>query len=426
MRVLVLLGPLCCLTLPAAADDLPRHIVFILADDVGCEPLGCYGGTSYGTPNIDRLAAEGLRFEHCYSMPVCHPSRVTLLTGRYPFRWGNPSWGTFPADAERGTIANRLRAAGFTTAVAGKWQLTLLKQNLDHPDRLGFDEYSLFGWHEGPRYHDPLIWQNGRRREKTTGQYGPDLYVEFLLDFLTRHQQQKTFLFHSMALCHDVTDDLDQPVPYGPDGRYLNYPEMVTSMDEMIGRLMTGLDRLGVREETLILFTGDNGTAQASIDRFENGRYIRNPVVSMFRGQRIPGGKGELTDGGTHVPLIANWPGTIAAGSTSSALVDFSDFLPTFIELGGAKPVEPIDGTSFAPTLFDPELPTRRWVYSEHKGHFWVRTERWKLDDRGRLHDLHDDPLEQNAIPVGDSSAETREARRFLANVMREQGMQKN
>lgn len=132
------------------AADVP-NIVLILADDVGIEPLRCYGGESFETPNIDRLAAEGMRFEHCYSMPVCHPSRIAIVTGQYPFRLGNPAWGTFPRCAEDGTIAHLQRQAGYATAVAGKWQLTLLGDDREHPHRLGFDDYCLFGWHEGAR-----------------------------------------------------------------------------------------------------------------------------------------------------------------------------------------------------------------------------------------------------------------------------------
>ena len=143
----------------------PPNIVFILADDLGIEPLGCYGGTSFQTPHLDGLAAAGMRFQHCYSMPVCHPTRVCLLTGRYPRHIGQPRWGTFPRELESQTLAQRLKQAGYATAVAGKWQLTLLRDDPQHPHRMGFDEYCLFGWHEGARYHDPLIWQNAQLRE---------------------------------------------------------------------------------------------------------------------------------------------------------------------------------------------------------------------------------------------------------------------
>ena len=128
------------------------NLLLILADDLGVETLGCYGGSTYETPHLDRLASQGMRFDHCYSMAVCHPTRLTLMTGRYPFRWSHPRWGTFPKDAEEVSLGRLLQDRGYTTAVAGKWQLTLLKDDLDHPYRLGFDEYCLFGWHEGANY----------------------------------------------------------------------------------------------------------------------------------------------------------------------------------------------------------------------------------------------------------------------------------
>ena len=151
------------------------NIVFILADDVGDQAIGCYGGTSYSTPNLDALAAGGMRFRHCYSMPVCHPTRLALLTGQYPFRTEPAPWGTFPRHLELSTVANRLRDLGYATAVAGKWQLTLLRDEPDHPRRLGFDRWSLFGWHEGPRYYRPLIYENGELRSDVSDRYGPDV-----------------------------------------------------------------------------------------------------------------------------------------------------------------------------------------------------------------------------------------------------------
>ncbi|MBC8289610.1 MAG: sulfatase-like hydrolase/transferase, partial [Planctomycetes bacterium] len=242
------------------AADKP-NIVFILADDVGREVLGCYGGTSYRTPNLDRLAAQGAKLTHCYAMPVCHPTRVTLLTGRYPRSLGNPKWGTFPKADETKTFAHSLRKAGYATAIAGKWQICTMKNDLDHPARLGFDEWSVFGWHEGPRFHEPMIYQNGKLRDDTKGTYGPDLYVDFLLDFLKRKNDQPVMAFYSMALCHDVTDDIGEVVPYGSRGRYDNFKEMAEMMDTQIGRLVKGIDDLGIRENTPILFTTDNGTA---------------------------------------------------------------------------------------------------------------------------------------------------------------------
>jgi arylsulfatase A-like enzyme len=373
---------------------------------------------------LNRLASEGLRFDHCYSMPVCHPSRITLLTGRYPFRLDHPGWGAFPRRHENQTIAQMLKQAGYATAVAGKWQLTLLGNDLEQPHRLGFEQYCLFGWHEGPRYHDPWIWQNGKRRADTEGEYGPELYVDFLLEFARNHQDQPFFLFYSMALCHDVTDDLQEPVPYGPKGRYLSYGEMVISMDDMVGQLVDGLDEMGLKEKTLILFTGDNGTAKSSIIRAEDGKYIREPVDAMFQGRKVRGGKGELTDGGTHVPLIARWPGVISPGTTSPALVDFTDFYATCREVAGAhrRSERSIDGISFAPVLWGLSTGERPWAFAEHGDRYWVRTSRWKMYGNGRLIDLHADPEEKGSVPKNTSSPVAKHARQFLAPAFEQLG----
>lgn len=388
----------------AAESDRP-NIVFILADDVGCEPLGCYGGTSYPTPNIDRLAQSGTKFRHCYSMPVCHPTRTTFLTGRYPMHIGHPGWGSFPKKLEQQTVAHCLKRAGYATAVAGKWQLTLLGKDLQHPNRLGFDEYCLFGWHEGARYHDPLIWQNGKKRPGTEGQYGPDIYVDFLIDFAERHRDGPFFVFYSMALCHDVTDDLKGPVPYSPGKeRYDNYAEMIAQMDRCVGRVVDALDRLKLREKTLILFTGDNGTAKGSIIRAEKSgnrwRYIREPVYSEIGGKRVPGGKGNLTNDGTNVPLICSWTGTVEAGKTVDDLVDFSDFYATFASLAKSPPeaVPEIDGQSFALRLLGNGPAPRKWAFAEGRGKYWVGTQRWKLYNDGRFFDVETDPAEKTNL----------------------------
>ncbi|MHC4994364.1 MAG: sulfatase-like hydrolase/transferase, partial [Planctomycetota bacterium] len=251
-----------------AAANKP-NILLIMADDVGSDAIGCYGGQSYPTPHIDALATGGLKFNHGYAMPVCHPSRISIMTGRYPIRFGPDGlrWGDYPKAGEDICIGHRMKNGGYATAVAGKWQVCTMKDDLGHPRRLGFDEWLLFGWHEGGRYHDPLLYQNGKRLTNTAGKYGPDLYVEFLIDFMQRNHRagQPFFAYYPMALCHDVTDDLKgELVAFFQDGRWLNYPEMMASMDDMIGRLVKALDQMGARENTLILFTTDNGTAAAS------------------------------------------------------------------------------------------------------------------------------------------------------------------
>jgi len=421
VMVLILVAPGLLSVPRSPAADRP-NIVLIMADDVGCEVLGSYGGSSYATPHLDALAQQGLRFTHCYAMPVCHPTRVCLLTGRYPRRLGNPGWGSFPEDAESQTFASLLKQKGYATAIAGKWQLALLREQPDHPHRLGFEESCLFGWHEGPRYYDPLIYQNGKPRDDTAGRYGPDVYTEFLIDFIERHQDRPFLAFYSMALCHDVTDDLPRPVPFGPHGRYDSYEEMALAMDQRVGRLTAAIDRLGLSGRTLVLFTSDNGTARESIYSAVDGEFVRRPVFSTIDGKRVPGGKGSLTDGGTRVPLIARWPGVVPEDRTADDLVDFSDFFTTFLDMAGAPaPAEvTIDGRSFADRLRGEGPGRRDWVYAQRKGRFWVRNQRWKLLDDGQLFDLQSDPSETAPVSTEQPSAAATAARRELSRAMQQ------
>ena len=397
------------------AADKP-NLVLIMADDVGCDAIGCYGGESYLTPQIDSLATGGMRFNHCYSMPSCHPTRVCLLTGRYPRHIANPKWGSFPSALEGQTFAQGLRKAGYATAVAGKWQLSLLSKDLRQPNRMGFDEYCVFGWHEGPRYHEPLIFQNGKPRDDVKDRYGPDVYCEFLIDFMRRNREQPFMAYFPMALCHDVTDDLDEPVPYGKRDRYDSYAEMMAEMDRVVGKLLSALDDLKLTDNTLVVFTGDNGTSMSSIIRAEDGKYIREPVYSIYKGRRVRGGKTKLTDGGTHVPLLVRWPGVIKPKQTSETLVDFSDFLPTFFELAGVNSKNgDLDGRSFAAALAGKSDRGRQWAYSEARGKFWVRSQGWKLYSDGKFFDMSSDASESNPIDVGKMTDKQAAQHRSLA-----------
>lgn len=424
---------------PSGAETGRPNILFILADDVGQEVLGSYGGESYATPHLDQLAREGMRFHHAYSMPSCHPTRLALMTGRYPFRQGGVAWGSFPPGEEPWTFANLLAAGGYATAVAGKWQLALLRDDRHHPRRLGFQSWDLFGWHEGPRYYEPMVYRDGIVRTDTLGHYGPDLYLRSLIDFMSANRDRPFLAFYSMALCHDVTDDLDEPVPHGPFDRYDSYPEMVAEMDRNVGRLLAALEALDLSERTLVLFVGDNGTPQQMIVRAEGTRLVKEPVVSLRSGREVPGGKGTLSDRGTRVPLIARWPGTIEPGREVDDLVDFTDFLPTFRELAGVALPEgrALDGSSFAALLRGEGRSGRSWVYAEESvlplpgsvepsrassGGRWVRDASWKLYADGRLYDMRQDPSEERPIGEDADSAASREARARLEAALNELG----
>jgi len=411
-----------------SAADKP-NILMILADDVGQEVLGCYGGESYPTPRLDQLAQEGMKFNYGFAMPSCHPTRTTLLTGQYPFRLNHPKWGDFPKDQEGETFAQLAKKAGYKTAIAGKWQLALQGKDRKHPERLGFEQSALFGWHEGARYWQPYIWKNGELWEGIEDKYGPDLYTQFLIDFMKTNRDRPFLAYYSMALCHDVTDDLKEPVPYGPGkDRYDSYAEMAAEMDREVGRLLDALDELKLRENTLVIFTGDNGTPMKELTHHEGGKYIRKPLFSKIHGERLQGGKTTLYDTGTLVPLIVRWPAVVKPGQTTNALVDMSDYLPTMAEAMG-EPVPSswqVEGKSFIPVLKGETDSARDWVFAQgrmfdgdpsKKDVAWVRTARWKLYFDGRLFDMKNDVREKKPIEPGEGSGEAKAARKELQHV---------
>ncbi|MEM9367739.1 MAG: sulfatase-like hydrolase/transferase [Planctomycetota bacterium] len=430
----LVLGLVCFLATSGWGAERP-NLLFILADDVGQEVLGCYGGQSYATPHLDQLAHDGIRFNHAFSMPVCHPTRLTLMTGQYPFRHGTVGWGDFPTDEEGHTWANLISQNGYATYIAGKWQLCLLGDDTDHPLRLGFQHHDLFGWHEGPRFYEPMIYRDGIVRTDTLGHYGPDLYVRGLIEFMKANKDEPFLAYYSMAVCHEVTDDLPQPVPHGPFDRYDSYAEMVSEMDRAVGRLIAALEALGLRENTLVVFTADNGTPQDLIVRAEGQQLIKEPIVSLQNGRLVPGGKKKLTDDGTNVPLIVNWPGTIRPGQIADDLVDMSDYLPTFLELTQTEmPAgRSFDGVSFASRIRGTAPSEKKWAYAEEavlpkpggtepdgssSGLKWVRTTDWKLYNNGSLYHMSMDPHESWPVSPSDPNPEADTARRYLNEVL--------
>ncbi|MGH9338143.1 MAG: sulfatase-like hydrolase/transferase [Acidobacteriota bacterium] len=379
------------------------NIVLIMADDLGAECLGCYGGTSYRTPHLDVLAASGIRFENAYCTPVCTPSRVQLMTGQYPFHngWPDGIW-TKPRDQKfldpgLFNFAQMLKGAGYATAVAGKWQLARFEDRPHHAAEIGFDEHCLWTWEyetEDPnmakeggarlaRYWDPGVWKNGALMENTRGKFGPDIYTDFLLDFMERKKTEPFFVYYPMALTHwpfvptpDMEGDKDG-ARRGPEAQK-NFAAMVEYMDKLVKRIVDKLDELGIRENTLVLFTGDNGTAQE--------------LESGLNGRVISGGKNTLTEEGARVPLIAHWKGITPEGRVSEDLIDFTDMLPTFADMAGARlPAGArIDGRSFLPQLRGQAGNPRDWIYCQLVDDWFIRDKRWRLRKNGELADLSD------------------------------------
>jgi arylsulfatase A-like enzyme len=326
----------------------PPNLVFIMVDDLGPEWISSYGGEGIETPNIDKLAQGGMSFSNAYSMPQCTPTRVTLLTGQYPFRhgwtnhWDVPRWGAgCHFDPEHNiSVARLLREAGYATAIAGKWQINDFRVQPDILDRHGFDEWSVWTGGEGgnpvsnERYWDPYVYTSKSGSRTYAGEFGPDIFNDFLTDFIERHRDRPMFLYYPMALTHGPLVS----TPHEPfaESKLEKHKAMVRYTDYLVGRLVKALDDSGVRSNTIVIFTTDNGTA-GGIHGSLNGRPVR-------------GGKGKLTENGPKQPFIVNGPGLVPAGALTGELTDFSDLLPTFCELAGAPLPQGVqlDGKSIA------------------------------------------------------------------------------
>jgi arylsulfatase A len=396
------------------------NVILVLADDFGFECVGANGGKSYPTPNLDKLAAEGARFTHCYSQPLCTPTRVQIMTGLYNYR----NYTRFSElSADQKTFGHFMKEAGYATCFAHKWQL-----GRDKPDHFGFDEYAI---HQPSVSHWGMkITRNGQDIQQTPDIYGPDYFADFALDFITRHKDGPFFIYFPIWLTHepfDATPDSKDPTAR-KDRKH--FPDMVTYLDKIMGRLTGKLDELGIRDNTLLIFTGDNGTVQG--------------IESMTDKGVIIGGKSKLTDAGTHVPLIVNWPAMIKAGTVSSDLVDMTDFVPTIAEAGGfTLPGNiPFDGRSFLPSARGETGSPREWVLLSSdprkpdkesppgnrkdaptkggKPKWCVRDQQWKLYHDGRLFDMSADPLELAPVAVeaiGDAAAARARLQRVLAKL---------
>ena len=399
---------------PEPANVQAPNIVVIMADDLGAEQLGCYGHPSNKTPNLDELSRRGTRFETCWATPLCTPSRVEILTGRYGFRtgWLDNIAGSFsPPRGSRArhlgqreeTFADVLKQCGYATALAGKWQL---------PRRLpsvvrdcGFDEYLMWAInptslpdgadYQGPvapigpsgrsitsRYWHPALVVNGQFLPATDQDYGPDRYTEFLIDFIRRNRDRSFLAYYPMCLPH---------IPYLPTPRSFgrhdragmfrldsneklfqrngSLKEYVQYLDHLVGRLMTTLEELDLTNRTIVIFTADNGTS------FVN-----------------QGDKGKATELGVRVPLIVAGPGVLQ-GRTSRELVDLSDIFPTLAELADVPLPDDriIDGQSFVASLRGETNRGRQWIFSYLRDQTMLRDHRWMLDGAGRFYDCGHD-----------------------------------
>jgi arylsulfatase A-like enzyme len=395
-------------TNPSAAADARAtakpNLIFILADDYGIPGVGCYGG-KFLTPHLDALAAGGVRFERCFAAPLCGPSRALCMTGRYAFRTGvvdNSTGGKLKPQQEV-CIAKTLKQAGYATAVAGKWRQLSHFTTKEDAAAWGFDEFIVWGvsfdQDKGERYWDPVYNQNGQVRTDTKGKYGPDLLHEFAVDFIRRHQDKPFFLYYPMPLVHGPILRTPDSAPDAKGHEQL-YADNVAYLDKLVGKLVAELDRLKLREKTLLVFTGDNGSVGEG----------------TVNGRKVDGGKKSLLEGGSRVPLIANWPGTTPKGKVLKDLVDFSDFYATFAEVTGAKLPAGVtlDSHSFAPQLRGQPGQPRDWAYVQLNDQWYVRSDGWKLNQSGELFDMSDAPFREKLVPVAGQSAAAETARATL------------
>lgn len=397
--------------LPLHAATRP-NIILIMADDIAYDNIGCYGSEYFQTPRLDELAKTGIKFNHCYSEPVCTPSRVKIMTGRDNIR-NYTQFGKL--DPREQTFGTMMKQAGYATAIAGKWQLHGNHGAL--APECGFDSFCLWNYPgtELARYWAPSLIRDGKKVSVTEDSYGPTLCTNFLIEFIENNKDRPFFAYYPMISVHAPflpTPDSEDRQSKDAAG---NYRDMVRYMDKCVGRLVDALERNGLRENTIVLFTTDNGT----------GRGLKYP----FQGELREGEKAWPTDGGCHAPLIVNCPGIVASGVETNDLVDFSDVLPTLAEIGMAQlPDVPLDGRSFWPQCVGKAGNPREWIFQYYYPKLkeaadkhgdgkpyiiWAQDQNYKLYSHGKFIEVKDRHELTDILPgTGTTRAET--ARRKL------------
>lgn len=391
MKTIRLILVLCCfVSLCHAAETKPNrpNIVFILADDLGYTDLACYGSKFYETPNIDRLATQGVKFTRFYNCPNCQPTRASIMTGQYGPRTGVYTVGNIdrfdwwkrslrPVDnvaslpLDKTTFAQSLKKAGYTTGLFGKWHLG---ENGDyHPSRRGFDEAIVsMGQH--------FDFRTNPKTEYPKGQYLADFLTDRAVDFIQRHKDEPFFLYlphFGVHSPHQAKQEIiarfrDKPAAGGH--RNPVYAAMIASVDESVGRVMRKLDELQLTEKTVFIFASDNGGV---------GGYVREGVKKagdITDNAPLRSGKGSLYEGGTRVPFIVRWPGVTRPGSITEVPAIHVDLFPTFVELTGAPlPKQPLDGESLVP-LFRQAAATfrREAIYQHFPGYLGAGANSWR------------------------------------------------
>lgn len=389
------------------------NIILILADDMGVETVNAYGG-EYATPNLDQLAREGMRFENAHATPICTPSRTRLMTGRENAK-NYKAFGYL--DPRERTIGNMFKEAGYETGIVGKWQLS--GNGFDGrvgitPEQAGFDQALLWQLEahamRGSRYWGPTLWKNGSMQAHEGG-FGPDLLNDYAIDFVSKKRNSPFFLYYPMVLPHSPF--VPTPVTMHAEGEKERFSGMINYVDQLVGKLLDELENQGLAENTVVIFTGDNGT-EHTITSYRYG------VVE------VKGGKGEPILRGTHVPLIVRWPGRVDPGSVAEGLVDFTDFFPTLADMSGAKFTDnKLDGVSQVPVLTGKAKEARDWIFM-HYAPGWMFTparfvfdKNWKLYGDGKFFalDAKRGREVELANPEGEALKRRQDFQKILDNV---------
>jgi arylsulfatase A-like enzyme len=350
------------------SSDSKPNIIIILVDDLGKEWISCYGAEDISTPNIDALAESGMKFNNVYSMPQCTPTRVTLLTGQYPFRhgwvnhWDVPRWGggAHFDETMNPSMGIELKKAGYTTCIAGKWQIDDFRIEPDALSKNGFDAYCMWTGYEtgvvesAERYQDPYLFTKDGSKIYP-GRFGPDIFKEFIISFIYEYKDKPFFIYYPMVLTH--TPLVNTP-DESADDNLGKHKAMVRYTDKITGEIIKVLEETGKRKNTVIIWTTDNGSTSG--------------ITGNYKGRPVKGGKSKTTEPGICAPFIISWPRQIKSGKISDALIDFSDIFPTCLDLAGIEPkpewkhgniISTIDGRSFKKTLLNhPEKSHRKWI----------------------------------------------------------------
>jgi arylsulfatase A len=362
------------------------NIIFILADDLGYAEIGCNGADKYKTPNIDKLASDGLRFTNAYTAPLSGPSRSMILTGRHLFRTGatNQDACVEVKPTAESLIPTYLKKAGYVSTMIGKQgQMQLEPSDWGYDDYLRFNGSGIY-WNTQEKGKNYML--NGVKTELKDNEYMPDVMHKRLVEFMTQNKNNPFFAYYSLSHVHGEI----LPTPDSKADSKNIYDDNIRYMDKLVGQLRDELVRLKLDKNTILVFFGDNGTAKGYSD------------AATIGGRRLIGQKGSMQEGGALVPMTVYWPGVTPKGKVSSDLISAVDFLPTFADIAGAQlPADKIfDGQSFKAQLQGKTGNPRSSIFIQLARSWYVRSSEFKLNQKGELYDMSKAPFEEILVPA--------------------------